>query len=68
MCGNNFRSFEYRMDMVRVTLSSGWSAVKRRKMEETIVVFLDIIHGPVFLFKTQRFRDWILSESSGKTL
>jgi hypothetical protein len=34
----------------------------------TIIEFLDIIHHPVFLFKTQCFRDWILSPSSGKSL
>jgi hypothetical protein len=30
-------------------------------------VFLDIIN-PAFLFKTQRFGDWILSPSSGRNL
>jgi hypothetical protein len=32
------------------------------------IVFLDIIHRPVFLFKTQHFRDWILSLTSGRSL
>jgi hypothetical protein len=38
------------------------------------IMFLDIIHRPVFiqitvlfLFKTQRYRDWILTPFSGKT-
>jgi hypothetical protein len=29
-----------------------------------LLCFLDNIHRPVFLFKTQRFGDWILSPSS----
>lgn len=34
----------------------------------TIIVFLDTIHHPVFLFKTKRFRRWILSSSSDRNL
>jgi hypothetical protein len=33
----------------------------------TIIVFLDIIHRPVFYLKPQHFADWILSPSSGGT-
>jgi hypothetical protein len=35
------------------------------KVVTTIIVFWDIIHRPVFLFKTQRFGDWTLPTSSG---
>jgi hypothetical protein len=31
------------------------------------ILFLDIIHCPVFVFKTQCFGDWILSPSSDET-
>jgi hypothetical protein len=31
----------------------------------TIIVFLDIIHNPIFIENTQRFGDSILSPSSG---
>jgi hypothetical protein len=31
-------------------------------------MFLDIVNRPGFLFKVQRFGDWILSQSSSKIL
>jgi hypothetical protein len=37
-------------------------------LEDTIIVFLDIIHRPIFLLKTQCFGDWKLSPSSGESL
>jgi hypothetical protein len=37
-----------------------------RRYIDIITEFLDIIHHPVFLFKTQCFGDWILSPSSGR--
>jgi hypothetical protein len=33
----------------------------------TLILFLDIIHRPVFIYNTKRFGDWILSPSSGGT-
>jgi hypothetical protein len=33
----------------------------------TVTVFLDFMHHPIFIYNIQRFRDWILSLSSGGT-
>jgi hypothetical protein len=47
---------------------------KKTQVINTDIMFLDIIHRPVFIqkhrpvyFSVQRFGDWILSPSSGKT-
>jgi hypothetical protein len=34
---------------------------KCRYVTETVIVFPDIIHRPVFIYNTQLFGDWILS-------